>query len=253
VRHGQVSTRTWFRNGIHDRFPADIDAVKPCTGVNAGAIGALRLCPACRVFGWVAREQPGGAAPGEARADVARAVAVRSRVRFADALFFDRETGVAAPLITHPATLQILGAPRPATVRFYLTLKNGRVVSGTSAEPGYDDPELVVRGRKFYRRHARSARFVRKRSNQNRTLRDHMASGQSAPFEVRFDNLAPLELGALLWSLELEPDWRHRLGLAKPLGFGDVSIRVEALRVFAGDRWSADPDEGATSSDVQAL
>lgn len=43
---------------------------------------------------------------------------------------------------------------------------------------------------------------------------------------VRFENLDELELGALLTALELPADYRHHLGMGKPLGMG--SVRIEA-------------------------
>lgn len=59
----------------------------------------------------------------------------------------------------------------------------------------------------------------------------------STEFEgcLRVHNLRPFELGALLWALSLgdeaalqggETKFRHRLGLAKPYGAGEVEIRV---------------------------
>jgi CRISPR-associated protein (TIGR03986 family) len=45
---------------------------------------------------------------------------------------------------------------------------------------------------------------------------------------VRFHNLRPFELGALLWALEWGGNLklRHRLGMGKPYGFGQISIKV---------------------------
>lgn len=45
---------------------------------------------------------------------------------------------------------------------------------------------------------------------------------------VRFHNLRPQELGALLWALEWggEERLRHNLGMGKPLGFGVVKLKI---------------------------
>lgn len=45
---------------------------------------------------------------------------------------------------------------------------------------------------------------------------------------VRFHNLLPIELGALLWCLDFgeRPELRHSLGMGKPFGLGQVSIKV---------------------------
>ncbi|MEQ8817880.1 MAG: TIGR03986 family CRISPR-associated RAMP protein [Thalassobaculum sp.] len=46
---------------------------------------------------------------------------------------------------------------------------------------------------------------------------------------VHFHNLRPFELGALVWALEWggNPDLRHGLGMGKPFGWGQVSVRIE--------------------------
>lgn len=58
--------------------------------------------------------------------------------------------------------------------------------------------------------------------------------------KLRFHNLRRIELGAILWALTfgdqkaLKGDWglyRHRIGMGKPLGMGQISIRVAGLRV----------------------
>ena len=49
--------------------------------------------------------------------------------------------------------------------------------------------------------------------------------------EVRFHNLRPEELGALLWALTWGGDsgLRHALGMGKPFGFGQISIAVDPV------------------------
>jgi CRISPR-associated protein (TIGR03986 family) len=51
---------------------------------------------------------------------------------------------------------------------------------------------------------------------------------------LRFDNLAPVELGALLAVLDLPASCAHKIGMGKPLGFG--SIRVEKTWLGLIDR-----------------
>jgi hypothetical protein len=59
-------------------------------------------------------------------------------------------------------------------------------------------------------------------------------------FTLNFENLAELELGALLWALELEEGMHHRLGYAKPLGFGSVRLKVKSLETMDwAQRWTA--------------
>jgi hypothetical protein len=83
---------------------------------------------------------------------------------------------------------------------------------------------------------------------------------------VRFHNLKPEELGALVWALELwAPSWgdradlRHRLGMGKPLGLGDARIDltgawIEPNRVPRdGSRPSAIRDTSAARAYANAF
>lgn len=51
---------------------------------------------------------------------------------------------------------------------------------------------------------------------------------------VRFHNLRPAELGALFWALRLGGDrkLRHKVGMARPFGFGEVSIEIARFDDF---------------------
>ncbi|MBO9317318.1 MAG: TIGR03986 family CRISPR-associated RAMP protein, partial [Chloroflexus sp.] len=89
-------------------------------------------------------------------------------------------------------------------------------------------------GRKFYRHHGKALnrleyeRAGRRQDHQNRTVRGVRASGNIFEFTIDFHNLAPVELGALLWTLNLSDNEQcfFRLGYAKPLGFGSVRLSV---------------------------
>lgn len=54
---------------------------------------------------------------------------------------------------------------------------------------------------------------------------------------VRFHNLRPVELGALLWAVDFggRSDRRHGLGMGKPFGLGQVSLDVIGHRLRAND------------------
>ena len=190
------------------------------------------LCPACRTFGWV-YGRPGDEADQPAR-DATTAYA--SRVRFSHARKISGET------FSEPISLAILGAPKPTTTLFYLGPHGNAPRANTdNFSAGYDNSENQLRGRKFYRHQGHdgdttywrdSNREYRARiepSDQNRTVVDALQPGARFTFDVSFENLSAVELGALLWSLELETGMFHRVGYAKPLGFGSSQIRVSAL------------------------
>jgi len=54
---------------------------------------------------------------------------------------------------------------------------------------------------------------------------------------LRFENLAAYELGALLFVLALPDNCYHKLGLAKPLGFGSVKIEPELVLTLRAERY----------------
>ncbi len=89
------------------------------------------------------------------------------------------------------------------------------------------------------------------------TILHPLKAGAEFKGRVRFHNLKPEELGALVWALELwAPSWggdradlRHRLGMGKPLGRGDVRIDLK-------DAWiepNRVPDDGSRPAAVRDL
>lgn len=83
-----------------------------------------------------------------------------------------------------------------------------------------------------------------------------VAAGVTFTFDIRFENLSDTELGAILWALQLPGEqggeYRHKLGMGKPLGMGSVHIKPELhltdrttryRTLFDGNRWFAgEPD-----------
>ena len=196
------------------------------------------LCPACRVFGWVHGDA--------AKLQQTDRVAYAGRVRLSPGEMIHSEGTIDDPEVGIP--LAILSTPKPTTTQFYL-LKNGQPDSHIT----YDDKQkgALLRGRKVYRHHgsqpsehAEGPEYERKggiQDGQNRTVRGVLKKGAIFEFTLEFENLAALELGALLWSLTLEEGMHHRLGYAKPLGFGSVAIRIKegGLRLISPERYSS--------------
>lgn len=201
------------------------------------------LCPACRVFGWV-WDKPKKDAPR---------VAYTGRVRLSHAQFKRNDFDVEHK----DTTLAILSTPKPTTTLFYLAKSDG---SPADAQTDYDTKGARLRGRKVYRHFGKKAWNWKEASpdgikptDQNRTVRQVLKTGACSSFAVDFENLAALELGALLWVLELEDGMFHRLGFGKPLGLGSVSIKITKLEILqpaqryaalqAKDAWQPIPPE----------
>lgn len=175
------------------------------------------LCPACRVFGWVHEKAE--------EMDRDRLVAYAGRVRFSHG-------EIEEPFqVESEITLAILSTPKPTTTPFYLLDQNG------NPDPliDYDKDGAHLRGRKIYRHHGKANPDEYQRAvkdKQNRTIVGALKTGTRFTFTVEFENLAPIELGTLLYALELEDLMVHRLGLAKPLGFGSIRVRVKEVKTI---------------------
>lgn len=217
--------RVGYEQTIGDRLDpgqqADLSSLHKCRSYD-------ELCPACRVFGWVY----GTGDPDEPMLDRGERAAYAGRVRLSHG------TPAEGRVQQHsePVTLSILSSPKPTTARFYLRPVDGPPRDGLeNSDVDYsEEAEQQIRGRKFYRHHGEqtteetfgSPRGTK--SDQNRTVRGVVAPESSFEFELEYENLDRLELGALLWALELD-GWHHRLGLAKPLGFGSVTVSVTKM------------------------
>lgn len=219
------------------------DSLKPATKLDA-------LSPADRVFGWVNGNGKG---------------AYRGQLRVG-AVHCDHDDALETfPGLGMP--LAILGQPKTQQARFYAAAdKSGRPLQGVEKVRGYQNKDQGLRGRKVYLHHAglpvghwenpaadrtqspndgryqeyrrpRDSKGV-ERDNQNRSITSWVKPGVSFSFDLEVSNLSDVELGALLWLLQLPEEHHLRLGTGKPLGFG--SARLALLHggdLRAGSAW----------------
>lgn len=86
-------------------------------------------------------------------------------------------------------------------------------------------------------------RFVVKERNSQLTQFKPIKtnSGKHFTFYIHFENLREDELGALLWTLELpgpkKGQYRHSLGMGKPLGMGTVKLTPTLFLINRKDRY----------------
>lgn len=184
----------------------------PCTDIN-------ELCLASRVFGWVRSDAD--------KSDLKQRVAYAGRVQFSHATLDEQRRNIWEDRIT----LSILGSPHPTAIEFYLDGLSPQQIKPQKDKPhGYDVSSAHIKGRKFYRHHPQGVNeretIAREANKFNRSIKGMVMPESIFHFTVDFQNLEPVELGALLWVLELPNEWHHRLGYGKPLGLGSVEIRV---------------------------
>ena len=232
---------------LYDQKPSDLlpDSLHPATNKE-------QLSPADRVFGWV-NQQGNGSYKGHLR--------VHSVIC--------KDQNAVETFNSPGVPLAILGEPKPAQTRFYTAEnKQGQPLKvGKNKEYGYQDTERGLRGRKVYPHHNhlpdeywhnptedrtqdaingyyqeyRRPSSSDERDSQNRSITGWVKPNVEFNFEIDVTNLSTVELGGLLWLLSLPDGHFHRLGGAKPLGFGSVRLEIDLqnTELKTGQEWKS--------------
>lgn len=222
-----------------------------------------------------------------------KAKAYAGRVFFSDA-HLDRqihETSDDLWVAEQPIVPKILASPKATAFQHYLVQQTpSPQVSGETRDgrPKYekvladytvDEEQSTLRGQKLYWHKGKitlgdihePVENLQKmqRERPDRQMRDSqytqinpVRAGVHFTFELRFENLSGVELGALLWALTIPGRegevYRHKLGMAKPYGMGAVQIvptlqlqdrRERYTRLFVAD----EPDQAQWEEGAQTL
>lgn len=150
---------------------------------------------------------------------------------------------------TEPITPHVLSGPKATTFQHYL-VQDGRAPGQNGHHPdnkvalahyGTPPTETQIRGYKLYwhkgDRPDLEANATELKHPKQLTKIKPVRAGVRFRFKVYFENLRSEELGLLWWALALpgEPgkQYRHKIGMGKPLGMGAVAI---SPRLFISDR-----------------
>ena len=187
---------------------------KPCKQRND-------LCKACALFGMIGEKSLG------------------SRVRFEDAICkADKK------IKTREVILAELGAPRPAYMPFYSTMRE----DDDATSIGYDDINVDIRGRKYYWHHKPCDDDLNAReTNRNATV-EVVETGTRFCGKIYFDSITSEELSELVWAINFwenceDGNYCHKIGRGKPLGLGSCKLTVDSIsiRVLEGENYSIVP------------
>ncbi|WP_341299983.1 TIGR03986 family CRISPR-associated RAMP protein [Lysinibacillus sp. FSL H8-0500] len=192
---------------------------------------STKICPVCNLFGFVSK--------ADARA---------SRVRFGDAMITTNP-----PFYESTIRLPALGAPKPGAVEFYTEVpanirenywtydyyKIGK--KRISLKPG----EIKIRGRKFYWHHEVDDDLL-KPINPKEEIPEMecnvkpLKKNHKFVFTVFFEQLTEDELRQLCWVLDFggSESHAHKIGKAKPLGFGSAQIKIDKIMTRTIDKKS---------------
>jgi CRISPR-associated protein (TIGR03986 family) len=145
-------------------------------------------------------------------------------------------------------TLKILDSPKPPSPALYFKDSKGspRHIAKKDLKPGRHHPQ----GRKLYLHHRLQqdgaepwrSKFQGNTPQQNleecrfsqKMEITPLKAGAVFYFHIDFDNLSKRELGLLLYALKPSPDFRHKIGMGKPIGLGRINI--EPVGVFPINR-----------------
>jgi len=145
------------------------------------------------------------------------------RVRFHDA------RGITAPRTLPEVVLKILDSPKPPSpaLYFHRAGQRGAYLSKRDMFDRSEDRDIQPNGRKFYLPHPEvddPPQWQTSKPSKNKLSCGPIAEDQDLYFHIDFDNLSAAELTLLETALMPDGDFRHRLGLGKPLGLGQISI-----------------------------
>lgn len=142
-----------------------------------------------------------------------------------------------------PLKKDIFGGPKASYFPFYL--KQNENINSNEYQT-YDDKISKLKGFKKYPIHLsqKVITYTDKQLSNDRVFSKYqpLSAGTKFKFKVRYFNLKPIEIGALLSALTFHGNHDklfHSLGGAKPLGYGKVKFNVtlndnhiEKMRVF---------------------
>ena len=173
--------------------------------------------------------------------DEARPTALRSRVAVGIAGITE-ESAKACRLGEVEAVLM---TPRASFDPYYLTLlpANRDAKLSYSAADKEGKPLVRLAGRKRYPVRGAPARdemqrIARRAAKNVKSRLQFLERQDQQPIQfksrIRFHNLHPVELGALVWTLRLGGYGYHSIGRAKPYGFGRLSVADQSSIVVNG-------------------
>jgi len=152
-----------------------------------------------------------------------------SRVSFEDALPREGQDD----LLQQPEHPKILASPKPTTFQHYLNQPKGVVTPVKELSHwSSDDSKTCLRGYKYYwyrdTQDEKDPNYwveqPEKISETRHTRIQPIRPRVKFEGKIRFINLSPVEIGALLFVLNLPENHYHKLGMGKPLGLGSVKI-----------------------------
>ncbi len=146
---------------------------------------------------------------------------------FVEDAVIDKDTDQGCFEPSHP---KILSSPKPTSFQLYLKQPGPISINGTKLVglKNYNSDNAQIRGYKMYW-HRPKVQWEESHVNVDDkpklyTSIQPLNPGCQFSGKIRFENLSDVELGSLLFALNLPVGCCHKLGMAKPYGLGSVKI-----------------------------
>ena len=132
---------------------------------------------------------------------------------------------------------KILSAPKPTTIQHYLEQHD---IENQKHRNHWNTPGVNIRGYKLYwhrktpsDKNSPYSWLEKEGMEENNRIHIKMHNVVKAGIKfsgrIRFENLTDVELGALLFVLQLPPGCALKLGMGKPLGLGSVQVQIDHI------------------------
>ncbi len=138
---------------------------------------------------------------------------------------------------------KILTSPKPTCFQHYLEQPNK---SDKNKIKHWDDSNIKIRGRKLYWHRNPPMKESETSWSEGSILIDTqhikikpLRKDLNFTSRIRFENLSKIELGALLFVLNLPNNCFHKIGMGKPLGLGSIHIKTELFLIDRIKRYSS--------------
>lgn len=174
------------------------------------------------------------------------------RVFFTDAKLESSKDGIW--LTEDPIIPKVFASPKPTAFQNYLVqdINKGHNpdIQKELAHYSLSEKETVIRGHKMYW-HKGNVKLAELIEDDKKKLKDSpkqytkikpVKSGVAFSSRIYFENLENYELGSLLWVLKIPgekgQEYRHKIGMGKPLGMGAIKIESKLYLSKRKERYS---------------
>ncbi|MEQ8192263.1 MAG: TIGR03986 family CRISPR-associated RAMP protein, partial [Candidatus Eremiobacterota bacterium] len=197
--------------------------------ISFGHTGMFRL-----VYEKTIKEHISGQLQDNNKVDIAESIfgnekTFAGRVFFEDIFMEENQNNVSMG----EKTPKILSSPKPTTFQHYLVQTGDDI-----RQLNHYNTDASLRGYKLYWHKSgknweeKNLAEIDKHKTQYTRI-NPVREGIKFTGKIRFENLSDVELGALLFSLDLPQECCHKIGMGKPLGLGSVKITPT---LFLSDR-----------------